>query len=182
MTGDWFALQTKAKHEKSVTKLLEAKGYQCLLPTYQARRRWSDRMVDVEYPLFPCYVFCCMANSAFGKAIVTPGVTRIVGFGAKPVAVSANEIEALRKVQETSLRRLPWTYLTAGTRVEIRSGPLTGIQGIYSSESDHRRLVLSVELLQRSLAVQFDEEVQFEIVASPRLQSQARTSALAVGF
>jgi transcriptional antiterminator RfaH len=90
----WFALQTRPKNEKQVERLLTHKGYECCLPMYRQKRRWSDRVIEVELPLFPTYVFCRFISSAIGKAISTPGVIRIVGFGGRPAEVELEEIEA----------------------------------------------------------------------------------------
>jgi len=164
----WFALQTKPRNEKQVERLLTHKGYECCLPTYQQKRRWSDRIIDVELPLFPMYIFCRFNPSAIGKAIATPGVTRIVGFGGRHAEVEVEEIEALQLLCQSSLLRQPWAYVPNGTLVQVETGPLTGAQGILYSDEKKRRLVISVTLLQRSVAVQLDENTVISLVEGPR--------------
>jgi transcription antitermination factor NusG len=163
----WFALQTKPRNEKQVERLLTHKGYDCCLPLYRQKRRWSDRVIEVELPLFPMYIFCRFNSSAIGKAISTPGVTRIVGFGGQPAEVEVEEIEALQLLGQSGLLREPWTYIPNGTLIQVETGPLTGAQGIFCSRDDKRRLVISVTLLQRSVAVQLDENTVISVVEGP---------------
>jgi transcription antitermination factor NusG len=162
--SSWFALQTRPKREKSVAITLEIKGYESFYPTYLERRRWSDRCVDLERPLFPGYVFCRLTNAAFGKVLLTAGVTRLLGFGPTPAEIPAAQIESLQRVTESDMGREPWTYIAIGTRVRIESGPLKGVEGIYSRDSDRRRLILSVDLLQGSVAVKLDPQVAIRIL------------------
>jgi transcription antitermination factor NusG len=160
----WFALQTKPKNEKQVERLLTHKGYECCLPVYRQKRRWSDRVIEIELPLFPMYIFCRFNSSAIGKAISTPGVTRIVGYGGQPAEVEEKEIEALQLLGRSSLLREPWTYIPNGTLVQVETGPLTGAQGIFCFDEDRRRLVISITLLQRSVAVQLSENTVISLV------------------
>jgi len=164
----WFALQTKPKNEKKVERLLTGKGYECCLPMYRQKRRWSDRVIEVELPLFPMYIFCRFNSVAMGKAISTPGVTRIVGFGGRHAEVRIEEIEALQLLGKSDCLREPWAYIPDGTLVQVETGPLTGAQGIFSSGEDKRRLVISVTLLQRSVAVQLDENTVISLVENPK--------------
>jgi transcription elongation factor/antiterminator RfaH len=163
----WFTLQTKPKNEKQVERLLTHKGYECCLPMYRQKRRWSDRVTEVELPLFPMYVFCRFNSSAIGKAISTPGVTRIVGFGGQPAEVNVEEIEALQLLGQSRILREPWAYIPNGALVQVETGPLTGAQGIFCSNDGKRRLVISVTLLQRSVAVQLDENTVISLVERP---------------
>jgi len=164
----WFALQTRPRNEKQVERLLTHKGYECYLPTYRQKRRWSDRIIEVELPLFPMYVFCRFNSSATGKAISTPGVTRIVGFGGQPAEVKVEEIEALQLLGQSGFLREPWAYIPNGTLVQVETGPLTGAQGMLCSGEDKRRLLISVTLLQRSVAVQLDENTVISLVEDPK--------------
>jgi transcription antitermination factor NusG len=163
----WFALQTKPRNEKQVECLLTHKGYECCLPMYRQKRRWSDRVVEVELPLFPMYIFCRFNPSAMGKAIATPGVTRIVGFGGRPAEVKVEEVAALQLLSQSGCLREPWAYIPNGTLVKVETGPLAGAQGIFCSGEDRRRLVISVTLLQRSIAVQLDENTVISLVNDP---------------
>jgi transcription antitermination factor NusG len=164
----WFALQTKARNEKQVERLLTHKGYECCLPMYRQKRRWSDRVIEIELPLFPMYVFCRFVSSAIGKAISTPGVTRIVGFGGQPAEVEVEEVEALQLLDQSRLLREPWAYIPNGAIVQVETGPLTGAQGIFCFDGDKRRLVISVTLLQRSVAVQLSENTVISLVEDPK--------------
>jgi transcription antitermination factor NusG len=163
-TVPWFALQTMPRNEKQVERLLTHKGYECCLPMYWQKRRWSDRVIEVELPLFPMYIFCRFNTSAIGKAIATPGVTRIVGFGGRHAEVKIEEIEALQLLKQSGILREPWAYIPAGTLVQVETGPLTGARGILCSGEEKRRLVISVTLLQRSVAVQLDENTVISLV------------------
>lgn len=164
----WYALHTKPRSEKQVERLLTHKGYECLLPAYRQKRQWSDRIVNVELPLFPMYVFCHFNSSAVGKAISTPGVTRIVGFGGQPAEIAVEEIEALQLLAQSNLLREPWAYIPNGALVQVETGPLTGARGIICSGEDRRRLVISVTLLQRSVAVQLDENTVVTLIEGPK--------------
>ena len=164
----WFALQTKPRNEKQVERLLTHKGYECCLPMYRQKRRWSDRLIEVELPLFPMYIFCRFNSSAIGKAISTPGVTRIVGFSGQPAEVDIEEIEALQLLGQSGLLREPWSYVPNGTLVQVETGPLTGTRGVFCSSEDKRRLVISVTLLQRSVAVQIDKNTVISLVEAPK--------------
>ena len=165
----WFALQTKPRNEKKVGNVLRQKGYECLAPTYRQRRKWSDRTVEIDLPLFPMYVFCRLGPSVLGKAVSTSGVVKIVGFNGKPAEVAAEEIEALQLLMQSNLLREPWKYLCHGTQVLVETGPLAGVQGIILAEDDNKqRLIISVTLLQRSVAIQLDSGTIISVVADPK--------------
>jgi transcription antitermination factor NusG len=167
-TDPWFALQTKPKNEKQVERLLTKKGYECCLPIYRQKRRWSDRVIELELPLFPMYIFCRFNSSAIGKAISTPGVTRIVGFGGQPAEVEVEEVEALQLLGRSRLLREPWSYIPDGTLVKVETGPLIGAQGVICCSGDKQRLVISVTLLQRSVAIQLDENTIVTVIDGPK--------------
>lgn len=171
----WFALQTRPRNEKQVERLLTHKGYECLLPTYRRKRRWSDRVIEAELPLFPMYVFCRFNSSALGKAISTPGVTRIVGFGGRPVEVRPEEIEALQLLAQSTLLREPWAYIPDGTLVRVENGPLAGVQGIFCASEDRQLLVISMTLLQRSVAAQLDENTVISVIEGPKRNKKEKT-------
>jgi transcription termination/antitermination protein NusG len=163
----WFALQTKPRNEKKTESLLRQKGYECFMPTYKLKRKWSDRTVAIDSPLFPGYVFCRFSSSALGKAISTQGVIRIVGFGGKPAEVAAEEIEALQLLAGSDVLREPWKYLPDGIVVLVETGPLAGIQGVIRADENRRQLIISVTLLQRSVAIQLDKDTAVAVVADP---------------
>jgi transcription antitermination factor NusG len=169
----WFALQTKPRNEKKADYLLKQKGYECFTPTYRQRRKWSDRIVEIDLPLFPMYIFCRLNSSILGKAISTSGVTRIVGFNGKPAEVAVEEIESLQLLMQSNLLREPWSYLSDGTLVLVETGPLTGVRGFICTEGDKdKQLIISITLLQRSVAIQLDEGTVIS-VAAQRLSNKA---------
>jgi transcription antitermination factor NusG len=169
----WFALQTEPKNEKSVERLLSQKGYVCFLPTYRQKRRWSARTVTLELPLFPRYIFCQFNSSAIGKAVSTRGVLRVVGFGGRPAEIPVEEIKALQLLAQSDVLREPWTYIPEGTLVQVETGPLAGAHGIVCSTEDKLRLAVSVTLLQRSVAVQLDENTVLSVIRDPKKDKPA---------
>lgn len=152
----WFALVVKSCHEKTAATALRAKGYEELVPFYRVRRRWSDRVRDLQLPLFPGYVFCRFDPHARLQVLVTPCVCSVVGAGKMPVAISDSEIEAVRAIVRSELPVAPCTYLEIGSRVRVEDGPLFGLEGILLQVKNHHRLVVSITLLRRSVSVEVD--------------------------
>jgi transcription antitermination factor NusG len=152
----WFALQTRAGHERTVASILEEKWYDVFLPLVESRRRWSDRIKTTMMPLFPGYVFCRSTSEAVGRIVTTPGVCRIVGFGKTPALVNDEEIESIRRIVASGVPACPYQYLQVGQRVRIAEGPLSGLEGIFVRSGARHQLVVSVDLLRRSVAVQID--------------------------
>ena len=146
------------RHEAGVAVHLEGKGYEWFLPLYKERRRWSDRIKHVEAPLFPGYVFCRFNPNDRLPILKTPGVAQIVGYSRVPVPVAENEIEAIRRLVASGVPNFPCAYLEVGSRVRIEAGALRGVEGILTDVKGKRRLVLSITLLQRSVAVEIDSE------------------------
>jgi transcription antitermination factor NusG len=164
----WFALQVRMRHETLVTDHLNGKGYEWFLPLYKSRKRWSDRIKETELPLFPGYLFCRFNPQDRLPILKTPGVTQIVGYNHIPVAVDESEIEAIRALVASGVPNFPCAYLDVGSRVRIESGALRGIEGILTDLKGKRRLVLSVTLLQRSVAVEIDSDAVSVIQSSQR--------------
>jgi transcription termination/antitermination protein NusG len=160
----WFAVQTEPKCEKKVARLLIQKGYECLLPIYKQRRSWCYKAVETQAPLFPMYVLCKNTKSTIGKVVVTPGVRRIVGFGAQPSIIPEEEIIALKRLSDSNLLREPWEYLPDGALIQIETGPMVGLRGLYVRTDDKRRLVISIEILQRSVAVQLSDDTVITVI------------------
>jgi len=155
----WFALTVKYQHERRVEGVLCANGVDTFLPLYRARRQWSDRVKDLDAPLFPGYVFGRFLMRDRARIENTPGVSRIVSFAGLPAPVADQEIDGVRAALASKLPLGPWPYLLkVGSRVRIERGPLRGIEGTLLREGSCLRLVLGVELLQRSLAVEVDAE------------------------
>lgn len=152
----WFAIRVRTSWEKSATAVLQNRGYECLLPLYVSRRRWSDRIEELELPLFPGYLFCRMDPLRRLPVLESRGVLQIVSFGRTPIAVDEEEIVAIRGVLEAGIPRQPWPYLQAGQTIEIESGPLRGLSGIVVEVRSEMKLVLSVSLLKRSVAVEIE--------------------------
>lgn len=153
----WYALRIRSNQEKLVYSLLEHKGYERFLPLYRSARRWSDRVKQLDLPLFPGYLFCRFdLRDELMPVLTTPGVVSIAGAGKVPVPVSDEEIGAVQTVIRSGLAVKPWPGLTVGSRVVIERGPLTGVEGIAIDVQDQCRLVVSIHLLQRALSVAID--------------------------
>jgi transcription antitermination factor NusG len=151
----WFALSVVPRKEKAAAEALRAKGFEDFLPLYSARRKWSDRIKTVELPLFPGYVFCRFDPRDRLPIVKMPTVMNIVGFGGDPEPVAEGEIDALQTICRSRLWTMPWPNLTAGSRIRIQEGPLTGLEGVLLN-AERMRLVVSVTLLQRSVAVEIE--------------------------
>jgi transcription antitermination factor NusG len=160
MTGQprWYALSVKHQHERRAEIALGSKGFEALAPTYRARRQWSDRAKSLDLPLFSGYVFCRFDFAVRIAVLDTPGIARIVGFGNGPAPVADEEIAAIKVAMASGLAVRPWPHLKPGDRVRIEDGPLRGVEGILLKEKVSLRLVLGVELLQRSIAVELEPE------------------------
>ena len=152
----WFALQVRSRWENATEGLLQNKGFETLLPTYPATRRWSDRSKIVESPLFPGYVFCRFDIHDRLPVLITPGVISVVGRGKTPIAVAESEITALQIVIRSGIQTQPWPYLEIGERVRIKNDVLEGMEGILTSFKGQQRVIISVVLLQRSVALEID--------------------------
>jgi transcription antitermination factor NusG len=153
---EWFAVQVWSGREYLSTQRLSERGYEVFLPRYCERRRWSDRIKVVERALFAGYVFCRLAPEVFGKIVTAPGVVRIVGDGTRPLSIPTHEIEAIQRIMATHLSTEPWPVPQVGQQVRIEVGPLRGIEGVVLTVKNQQRLVVSVSLLQRAVAVEID--------------------------
>jgi transcription antitermination factor NusG len=152
----WFALQIRSRWEGTTAGLLRAKGLETLLPTYTTKRRWSDRFKVVESPLFPGYVFCRFDVHNRLPVLITPGVISVVGRGKTPVAVDDAEILSIQTALGSGLHIEPWPYVEIGERVRINDDVLDGMEGILTSFKGSQRVVISVTLLRRSVALEID--------------------------
>jgi transcription antitermination factor NusG len=155
---------------------LEGQGYECFLPLYKSKRRWSDRVKEIEQPLFPGYLFCRFDLHNRGPLLMTPGVQQIVGVARTPMAVEEREIEAIRLALSSGLPNQPWPYMQVGERVRVNYGSLVNLEGILVNFKGSNRVVLSVTLLQRSVAM----EIELAWV-SPVREAKAASSSRVLG-
>lgn len=156
-SAPWYAIQVAHRAEAVVATALRNKGYPEFLPLYRSRRVWSDRIVELDLPLFPGYVFCRFhPHDRRVPIVTTPGVRRIVSFGGAPIPVDEAEIAAVQAILASGLPAAPCPYLAAGRRVRIRHGALQGVEGIVVESKTRHRFVVSVHLLQRSVSVEID--------------------------
>jgi transcription antitermination factor NusG len=173
--ADWYAIYTRHQHEKIVAESLSNNGIEVFLPQYRATRQWKDRKKHLQLPLFPSYVFLHGGLDRRVKVLSTPGVYFIVGNGGQPAAIQETEIEAIRRAVTSGLKVEPFPFLQCGDRVRVKAGPLAGTEGILIRKKGSFRLVLSAELLQKSMAVEVDafsaEPVTPRASASPLASS-----------
>ncbi len=153
----WYAAYTAPRHEKRVSQQMDERQIHCFLPLYRSVRRWKDRRKQLDLPLFPGYVFVHLALRDRLRVLQLPGVVQLVSFCGKPAALPDAEIEALRNGLEGNVRAEPHPYLAVGRRVRIRGGSVAGLEGILVRRKQKFRVVLSVALIQRSIAIEVDE-------------------------
>ncbi len=153
----WYALYTCSRHEKRVAEQIERRRVSCFLPMYRSVRRWKDRRKELELALFPGYVFVQMSLSSKLRVLEVPGAVRLVSFNGKPAPVPTEDIEALRTRLSGNAKIQPHPYLRVGRRVRVHSGPFQGLEGIVVRRKDRCRLIFSIDLIQRSLAIEVDE-------------------------
>lgn len=154
----WFAIYTNSRHEKSVAKQFAERQVESFLPLYRKVHQWAKQSRGtLELPLFPNYVFVHFAAQRRAAVLAVPGVLGIVGRGHISSALSDAEIEALRTGFDPS-KIEPHPYLVVGERVRIRAGSMEGMEGILVRKKNELRVVLTLDLIQRSLAVEVDAE------------------------
>jgi transcription termination/antitermination protein NusG len=149
----WFALHVKRRYEQAVAASLQGKNIESLVPVWKERRRWSDRLKTVQSPIFPGYVFCRLKPRGRLAAVRTPGVIRLVGFGGQACPLEAAEVESLLALSAKQVTAQPCGYLPIGQRVRLVDGPLTGLTGVLARSDNANRLIVSIDILQRSIAV-----------------------------
>ena len=152
----WYAVYTCANHERSVADQLMSRGVENFLPQYESVRRWKDRKVRLRLPLFPGYVFVHLALQNRLHVLQVPGVVRLVGFDGHPVAVPEEEVARVRRFLSEGLHAEPHRYLQVGRRVRVKSGPLAGVEGIFLRARNKCRIVVSMDPIMRSIAVEVD--------------------------
>ncbi len=168
----WYAAYTAPRHEKYVTQQMDRRRIHCFLPLYRSVRRWKDRRMQLELPLFPGYVFVHMALRDRLQVLQLPGVVQLVSFSGKPAALPDAEIEALRNGLAGNFCAEPHPYLTVGRRVRVRTGSVAGLEGILLRRKQKFRVVLSIQLIQRSVAIEVDEA---DIEPAPHMRTGSAT-------
>jgi transcription antitermination factor NusG len=153
----WYAAYTNPRHEKSVALQMRKRQIDCFLPLYRSVRRWKDRRKELALPLFPGYVFVRMPLLERLRVLGLPGVVRLVTFQGKPAPLPDCEVEALQHGLQKDVWVRPHPYLKTGRRVRVQNGPLSGVEGILVRRKEKLRLVISIDLLMRSMAVEVDE-------------------------
>lgn len=152
----WYAAYTRAQHEKCVARQLDERAVERFLPMYEAVHRWKDRRMRVQVPLFPGYVFVRIPLQNRLDVLRIPSVVRLIGFNGAITPIPDEEIEGLRRALDGGLRAEPHSFLRVGRRVRITSGSLTGREGILKRWKGRVRVVLSIELIQRSIFVDIE--------------------------
>jgi transcription antitermination factor NusG len=155
----WFALRVRPKHERVAAINLGRQGFEEYVPLHRVRRRRSDRVKELDTVLFPGYIFCRFPSHERLRVLNSPGVESIVGFGKTDIPVDDAEIRAVRTLVAQGRPLAPWPFLRIGQDVAIESGPLAGLRGVVLRDQDSWRVVVSVEALDRSLAVVVDRDM-----------------------
>jgi transcription antitermination factor NusG len=176
---NWYALFTRHQHEKSVAFALSNKSHEAYLPLYRSVRKWQDRTKQLWLPLFPCYVFIREGMDRQLQILTTPGVIHIVKWGGRPAVVPQSQVVAIRQIIESGLIVETHPYLKCGDRVRVKTGPLMGLDGILTRKKGVARLVVSMEMLGRSAAVEIDELNVERIGPCPAPKLPQRISASA---
>jgi transcription antitermination factor NusG len=155
----WFAIRTSPRWEALASTELTQQGLETYLPVCRVKRRWSDRTKIMDQPLFPGYLFGRFHLNDRVRVLQAPGVKQILGIGNTPAPISAAELDNLRTLVAANPVMVPWPYLQAGQRIRIDRGPLAGVKGfVVRAEEESLRIVVSVDLLQRSVATEIDRD------------------------
>jgi transcription antitermination factor NusG len=172
----WYASHVRANHENRVGEQLKERSVESFVPLYESVRQWKDRRVKLHLPLFPGYVFVRTKLSDRLRILQVPGVARLVGFNGSPVPLEDGEIEALRSQLAGPVQAMPHPYLQMGRRAKVKQGPLKGLEGFLIQRKQKYRIVLSVETILRSIAVEVDlADVEF-VTDGGRIGSIRETS------
>jgi transcription antitermination factor NusG len=172
---EWWAIYTRHQHEKTVAENFSTHGLEVFLPLYKAIRQWRDRQKQLSLPLFPCYVFLRGESQLRVQILSTPGVHSIVMTADRAAAIPDADIEAIRRAVDSPLKVEPHPFLRRGDWVRVKSGPLADIEGILIRRKGSYRLILSADLLQKSIAVEVDA---FSVEPLPHRAGQAHFSSV----
>jgi len=156
--GPWCAVYTRHQHERTVTEMLESKGFEAFFPSYESVRKWKDRRKVISLPLFPCYVFVRGAIERRLPVLTTPGVHMLITSGEQVATVPEQEIEAIRRTVQAQIGVEPHPFVRCGERVRVVRGSLEGVEGVLARKKNLYRLILSVEMLAQSVAVEIDAQ------------------------
>jgi transcription antitermination factor NusG len=181
--GDrWYALAVKPQHEVRVFDgLVGLADIEAFLPTFKDKRIWSDRVKILDSPLFPGYVFARFPYPSGRVPVLrVGGVRSIVGCGESATPLPTQEIEGIRTLIASGFAVHPWPFLRAGNRVRVEHGPLRGVEGVILEQKDEWRMVVSVELLQRSVSVVLDR-AQLKRIAAEQARPSAGAGTPAAG-
>jgi transcription antitermination factor NusG len=154
----WFAIRVKSQYEKITAVALRNKGYEEFTPMYHSRRYWSDRVKELDLPLFPGYIFCRFDPLHRLPVLTSPGIVSIIGLGKNPEPVEDDEIARIQAIVSSGVLAYPWPFLHAGEKIAVIRGPLCGVEGFLVSSKSQYRLVVSIQLLQRSVAAEVDRD------------------------
>jgi transcription antitermination factor NusG len=169
----WFALQVRSNQERTAARHLKSRGFEEYVPWYKTERDWSDRKKIVEASLFPGYVFCRLNPNDRLLAVSVPGVVGIVGFGGIPEAIPLEELGRVRAMVDSGLLISPWPFLQKGQTVLIERGPLEGVEGILAEVKGKWRLVVSINILCRSVSTEIDRTWVRPIPSGPARVSKS---------
>ncbi len=153
----WYAIYTRSRHEKIVYELLNDKGIETFLPLRVFLSQWKDRKKKIESPLFPGYLFTRInILDDFTKVITSKGVVKILGTNGTPIPIPINEIDSVKTLLKSGLKYDPYPYLKSGMKVQVIRGPLQGIIGKINERLGKYKLLISIELIKRSISVEID--------------------------
>ena len=155
-SSSWWAVYTRHQHEKAVAQVLSTKGFEVFLPLYDSVRRWKDRSKTLSLPLFPCYVFVRGGMNRRLQVVTTPGIHTILYSGERLAFIPNDEIDSIRRAVNSPTRVEPHPFLRCGEKVRVTRGSLEGVVGVLVRKKNVFRLVLSVEMLAQSVAVEID--------------------------
>jgi len=177
--ASWFAVHSRSRHEKRIQQYLQTNAIDCFLPLYGAVHKWKDRRALVSVPLFPGYLFVRIPVEERLKVLTAPGVVRLLSAHGRPTPVPDSEIDVLRSCAARNMKMEPHRYLTVGNRVLVKSGPFADLEGILVRKKGQFRLVVSVNLIARSVALELDRS---DIVALSPSEAAARKPAASINF
>jgi transcription antitermination factor NusG len=170
----WYAVYTYPRHEKTVTEQLEWKSVEAFLPTFAYESRWKDRKVTIAAPLFPGYVFTRIRSSERARVLGTPSIVRILSFNGIPAPISDDEIDAIRLCVDRGATLEKHSFLKVGERVRVVAGSFEGLEGIVIRQKNGCKLVISIDLIHRSVALEVNAEL-LEPLPAPDANQSAGT-------